>query len=912
MASSWKPIVRLLAVATVSVAIDSALTRASAQSPHRFLLRTTLELHAPEVSAPLLSQLPASLMIPYRYTGHRTLAFTLVQGPAGMTVDETSGLVEWTPPFSAEGSETDVHLRATDGVLTDEVEFTITVAATQPLAVSWAGSTATITTPGTLAGVSFSFPAGASPSPAFGAAGRSSFPTGVTVSRVATAGELPLPEGFTRVSDFFRLSPVTSPSAPIVITAPARRVPAGCLPERLRLMVHSTTALDLPGVEPLWLATWTGLDVLPGGDVTLEANAVGELSCFAVGAYDGGAAPIASTAARTESGRSSDHLAGAATCTPLRLSNGAVDATRQVCTVSGEPTLTVVVRTLARNNWLQPPTAEELAGWLATAREALGPLHMLADTRVEVGVEPLGWYGPLACVSRSEGYRVLHLNAEPSPRPGKEAMQAAVVHAYFHHAQSRTALAGLSNLVWDYNPRVRWVVEGTARWFEDEVLDDLNSYRLSEGLTLPAILAAGLDSVPSLPWAPDQQTRASARFAFFKLVSSRCADMDLSLALNTVSSSDPTGLAALQTDLSLWGCTFATGLSGVDGDSLGAALLEYAYAAARQDMAWLDANEPPAAFEDLTESLHADKSCTAAGSCPPSAGRVAHVPRAGVRSFRVEPVDPIPGGTGALIQLRATGGTAMAWIGNDGSGGFTLGNGHWLTTSGTVSHLYGSGARAPSMLVLLVNESTLYPAEVDVRARLYSTSPADVVTPFSFAWSYAPADPIREKNLKNYVTWDASVDGSVTAPETATVTPVAPAFGWANSKAMRVCAGNAAAFTLRMEATLQATTGQSSGRIAHPTLPQAWLNWQYSNPHLKIWLNDPSGTISGSTVSFTISVVKGAWFSRTYGACVAYRLETWATDKDGKDGTHSVAEDECQGALELDLRVGAPPDGCAP
>jgi hypothetical protein len=57
---------------------------------------------------------------------------------------------------------------------------------------------------------------------------------------------------------------------------------------------------------------------------------------------------------------------------------------------------------------------------------------------------------------------------------------------------------------------------------------------------------------------------------------------------------------------------------------------------------------------------------------------------------------------------------------------------------------------------------------------------------------------------------------------------------------MRVCAGNAAAFTLHMDATLQATTGQLSGRIAHPTIPQAWLNWQDSNPHLKIWLNDPS------------------------------------------------------------------------
>ncbi len=912
MASSWKPIVRLLAVAAASVAIDSAPTTASAQSPHRFLPRTTLDLHAPEVSAPLLSQLPASLMIPYRYTGHRTLAFSLVQGPAGMSVDETSGLVEWTPPFSAEGSETDVRIRATDGVLTDEVEFTLAVAATQPLAVSWAGSTATITAPGTLAGVSFSFPAGASPSQASGAAGKSPLPTEVTVSRVATAEGLPLPEGFTRVSDFFRLSPVTSPAAPIVITAPARLVPAGRLPERLRLMVSGTTTLDVPGVGPQWLATWTGLDVLPGGDVTLEANALGELSCFAVGAYDGGATPIAPAAARPESRRGSEHLAGTATCAPLHLSNGAVDATRQVCTVSGEPALTVVVKTLARNNWLQPPTAEELVGWLATAREILGPLHMLADARVEVGVDPLGWYGPLACVSRSEGYRVLHLNAEPSPRQGREVIQAAVVHAYFHHAQSRTGLAGLSNLVWDYTPRVRWVVEGTARWFEDEVFDDLDSYRLSEGSVLPAILAAGLDSVPSLPWAPDQQTRASARFAFFKLVSSRCADTDLSLAFNAVSSSDPTGLAALQTSLSLWGCTFAAGLQGIDGDSLGAALLEYAYATAGQNMSRLDANEKWVGFEDPTESLHADKSCTAAGSCPSSAGRVVTVPRAGALSFRVEPVDPLPGGTRAQILLRANGGAAMAWIGNDESGGLTLENGRWLAINGTVSHLYGSGTRAPRMLVVLVNESTLYPAEVDIRAMLDAPGPTDVLTPFGFAWSYTPADPIKEKNIKSYVTWDAAVSGWLTAPETATATPVAPAFGWANTKAMRVCAGNTAAFTLRMDATLQATTGQPGGRIVHPTIPQAWLNWQYSNPHLKIWLDDPAGTISGSTIAFTIPVVKGAWFSRTYGGCVAYRLETWLTDKDGKDGTHNVAEDECQGVLELDLRVGAPPDGCSP
>ena len=113
-----------------------------------------------------------------------------------------------------------------------------------------------------------------------------------------------------------------------------------------------------------------------------------------------------------------------------------------------------------------------------------------------------------------------------------------------------------------------------------------------------------------------------------------------------------------------------------------------------------------------------------------------------------------------------------------------------------------------------------------------------------------------------------------------------------------------------MSATLQATSGQLSGRIPHPTLADSWYNWDYSNPHLKIFLNDPNGSISGDTISFTVPVVKGAWFSKTLGGCVAYRLEKWITDKDGVDGPRSANEEVCQAAFHLDLSVGSPPPGC--
>jgi hypothetical protein len=127
---------------------------------------------------------------------------------------------------------------------------------------------------------------------------------------------------------------------------------------------------------------------------------------------------------------------------------------------------------------------------------------------------------------------------------------------------------------------------------------------------------------------------------------------------------------------------------------------------------------------------------------------------------------------------------------------------------------------------------------------------------------------------------------------------------------MQACAPNTSAFTIQMEAALSATSAQLEGRAAHPTITNAFIEWRYSNPHLMILQNEPSGSVSGSSASFSINVAKGAVFGRDFGACVAYDLEQWVINADGTRSSLPVETNVCQSTIVLDLRVGAPPPGC--
>jgi hypothetical protein len=155
-----------------------------------------LALYAPSLEAPLLSLVPASLQVGAKRASEAPLSFLLLEGPTGATIDAGSGRITWTPPASAEGTSPFFRVSATDKQTTAEVAFTVPVASTSPVAASLSGSKITITG-GSLQGVSFALPAQLS-QPV----------SALKVSTISAGQTPPIPAGVTRLSDFFRVSPV--------------------------------------------------------------------------------------------------------------------------------------------------------------------------------------------------------------------------------------------------------------------------------------------------------------------------------------------------------------------------------------------------------------------------------------------------------------------------------------------------------------------------------------------------------------------------------------------------------------------------------------------------------------------------------------------------------------------------------
>ena len=89
--------------------------------------RVRLEIEPPEQLGPFIADIPAVIYPVVDYTGRYRLYFNLPQGPAGMVIDPDTGVVAWTPPEDDEGRSFDVTIAVTDGSLTDDTTFEITV-----------------------------------------------------------------------------------------------------------------------------------------------------------------------------------------------------------------------------------------------------------------------------------------------------------------------------------------------------------------------------------------------------------------------------------------------------------------------------------------------------------------------------------------------------------------------------------------------------------------------------------------------------------------------------------------------------------------------------------------------------------------------------------------------------------------
>ena len=752
-------------------------TGAAGHQPRRALSASPIQLVPPDTSVALLSRVLAAVALQYRYTGSGHLAFSLVTGPAGMTVEPDSGIVKWTPAAAAEGSEVGVRVRAGDGTSTAEVAFTLRVASTQTVGTTLSGPTVTVAQAGTLQGLALTFPA------------QTSVPLGqVAVSTISAGQAPPLPDGVTRISDFFRVTPVQATGGMITVTLPVTGLPAGRKPQELRLFVYSDAAQDAGEggdiAGPFWIRTWYNLDVLPNGKVTIALQGLGELSFIGLDApVTPPPVPLGPTVSQLRVGA----LTVTTSCSPLAQTNGLPDLNRSVCTVgyATGKSFVVTVKNFADFHAAPAASLTDLLGWLAAGRTAFDGYGLLSDPAFEVVIEAMPAAHPNAfgfvTTNSLEDRRVLHLTRAAKNR---DILKGTAVHEYFHHAQSRTKAVGKTNLM-DTNHVGNWLIEGLARWLEDEVFDTLNTYRLKETLPLQRILKEGVAAIPNEANFPD--TRAYVRWAFWKMVALRCSGFSIPEILNVNAAADPTGIANFKEKLESagWQCDFGAGFGDANRATLADALLYYSYATEKEDsLALLDANEPYTAFAQPGDRLTPSPDCTAWDACPAGSLVTTWVNRAGVDTYRVNAVSGLtPGQTVAItVESVPAGRELWVWSGdNEKPGGLTTGA--WYRKTSTIVHTYVDGSRAPETMLFVVNPDPTQNVHYRIRASIANTFMVLSMRPIIL-----PGSPGADLTVTamNFLPWPASYkvvwsfnDGTpdVTVENAATVTHRWPAVG---------------------------------------------------------------------------------------------------------------------------------------
>jgi hypothetical protein len=378
-----------------------------------------------------------------------------------------------------------------------------------------------------------------------------------------------------------------------------------------------------------------------------------------------------------------------------------------VCTVTGDEPMKVWVEDFFPNPWEPAATLEDLMAWLLAARQKLTKSYGM-KAREEFWVRLHNTYPYLGYVAPQEKYHVLHLSDGPNER---RVMQSTTAHEFFHLAQGETTQPNKTNLLPVEFPS-DWLIEGTAKWFEDELFN-FDLYKGSEPNPLGPILEVGL---AARPIAGEPLTRSYSRFAFWKMVFSYCPGAALPDLFNTPNSSDKSGIQNFKAlfESTGWKCSYAQ-VCGAEGrPTLADGLLFYTVATVKlNSIQWLDSNDNGFVFQNRP-SIHVPSIRNSASS---TVGWTATLdaPPASARSFMVDSPGGLSAHEAAFVQVAPSdaNGGMLVWLSDYQTPGCT---GQGYQDQQRLVGTYGRGGEAPAKLLVVVNPDPTNHAGFRLRA----------------------------------------------------------------------------------------------------------------------------------------------------------------------------------------------------
>jgi uncharacterized protein YfaP (DUF2135 family) len=712
-----------------------------------------LELSPPQNMSSFVSSISSEWHPITIYTGNSSLSYSLEEKPNGMQIDFNSGVISWTPSESYEGNSFNVKVKVTDGARFAETSFTVSVASNTVLQSEVQRNTLTITEEGSnLKGLSIE------------AVDNSSLLSKIQFEKLPENEAPSIPRWINRISDFFVVKATVS--GDIKIKLPLSQLPIGTNLNRVNLYSY-IKADDIP--EAFWSSVL--LDVEFEGD---DSNPIMIISLAGIGGmYFIGIEQPEEIDIQTQAFSQNRELkqygerdnityatsisTSDVTCKPRKWFFDIFDNYgMQDCTVANKPDVKIFVRnfgsTKTATRW-HGTTIEELITWLMDAQDGFVRLDLDYENNFIVQIEKMNYLGYVT-TGNNEDRGVLHIT---SSNEKQSTIQGTSVHEYFHHAQSRSKMTGKDLLI-DGGTEKDWLIEGTARWFEDYLYDSLDTYKSKEGIG-NRILEVGLNAK-----AGKGSLRAYQRFAFFKLLSQKCTGFEgvYKKLINIDRSTDASGIKNLRAQLANATCNFGDHLGSSNTSSLESALVFYQYATLFENkISLLDSNEADSKFkfkktpydfnrpwlDNVAEWLSLDDNVEY------KLNNVNAIPSSGAYSFYTKGIQgELPDGKVAVLNISSDADLIVSLISKDSNfKGENKLNGHehiWFRTKEKSNFIYDFNGTIPEVFVTLVNPSTDKTAKVKVTF--------DITDELNY--DLALSSPTEGSNVNNRV---ISVTGSV-------------------------------------------------------------------------------------------------------------------------------------------------------
>lgn len=701
-----------------------------------------LHLAGPTQLPGLIANVAATFQPVVHYGGYEKLAFSLAEAPENMTIDLSSGLIGWTPQEADEGKSFPVTVAVNDGSQFAETSFQVTVLDPIPVAVKIEDNVLTVDDPSTsLNGMTITQLEG------------DPILADLKLGRIDAEAAPARPERVALLSDVFVVR--GSFDEDVEVRFPLTNLPANVSRGDVDLYAF-IEALDVEG--RFWAPVWMGIEYEETATGTTVVVALSGLEGMATWGYN--TAPEAHSVDLDQpQGHSAARGIGLAAPAPqlVTCTERPTDKVH-ICATTG---MTITIRGWGSTptRWLGPQsnatgaTKEQFVTWLLDARKWFSATHLGYDSTFNVAIEDMSDRpGTLGYVSSIEDRKTLHINSDNTL--SASMLKGTAVHEYFHHAQGHpaTRLDGRDLLI-DGGTKRTWMIEGTARWFEDVLFDDLNTY-IDKEQSGYRIAEVGISSDKG-----EQERRPYQRFSFFKLLTEKCPDFASKFrdGINVKLATDPSGIDNLTSLFGTSGftCNFGDHLGTDYRSTLDAALVYYNYATQfENNISLLDANEPyttpnlPFAFDRPYQDYNPRPATTVTEWI--SSTQQQHVltaptsiPAVGAISFIIPAITgTLPAGKVAELVVEAGGALTVSITSADsrfqGANkiGAALRPHTWFSTAQQSTYRYGFDGALPPLFVTLVNSSLRDEAQsVKVTLRLSDRRLSDlaITTPQSGA-----------------------------------------------------------------------------------------------------------------------------------------------------------------------------------